>query len=46
MKEVFQVAEVESFNQLQYERLDVFLCKLNITRVQQTHQVMVTVFKH
>ena len=46
MEEVALVAVVEGLHQLQAEALDVLLCELDQSTLQQTHQVMVTVLKH
>ena len=46
MQEVLLMAVLQSLNQLSCEGLNVDLLKGNHPRLQQPHQIMVTVLKH
>lgn len=46
VQEVLFVAVIETFQQLSHERLDVALVEMYQARLEQTHQVVVHVFKH
>ncbi len=46
MQKVFLVAVIQALQQLSHERLDVALVEMNQARLEQTHQVVVHVFKY
>lgn len=46
VQKVLLVAVIEALEQLSHERLDVALGEMDQTGLQQTHQVVVHVFKH
>lgn len=46
MQKVLLVAVIQTFKQLSHERLDVALVEVNQTGLQQTHEVVVHVFKY
>lgn len=46
VQEVLLVAVIKALQQLSHERLDVALVEMDQTRFEQTHQVVVHVFKY
>lgn len=46
MQKIFLVAVIKAFQQLSHERLDVALIEMDQARLEQTHQVVVHVFKY
>ncbi len=46
MQKVLLVAVIEALQQLSHERLDVALVEVDQARLEQTHQVVVHVFKY
>ena len=46
MQKVLLVAVIQPFQQLSHERLDVALVEMDQAGLEQTHQVVVHVFKY
>lgn len=46
MKEILLVAVIEALQQLSHERLDVALIEVDQAGLEQSHQIMVHVFKN
>ena len=46
MEEVFGMAVGKTLDELPHQRLNVSLRELDETRIQKTHEIMITVLKH